>query len=200
MSFRSELKTILSYSKINLFNDWLNKNSGEILYSERNINSIYYDNNLFQMYFDSIEGTVPRKKIRVRNYNDSKQLQTLNNNLELKISSVEGRYKTVKKLTFFDLYNFSVNDSIYGVCKPVIYVSYKRTYFKVKGFRLTLDKNIEYRKVYHNQISNSYFLEKNNIIEIKHTNPNNQKVNEIFPFTFYRFSKYCRGIEILYKI
>ena len=62
MSFRTELKTILSYSKLNSFNNWLNKNSGEILYNERNINSIYYDNNVFQMYFDSIEGTVPRKK------------------------------------------------------------------------------------------------------------------------------------------
>jgi hypothetical protein len=46
------------------------------------------------MYDDSIEGLAPRKKIRVRNYpeksNDTFQLET-------KISSIEGRYKTAKK-------------------------------------------------------------------------------------------------------
>lgn len=200
MSFRSELKTILSYSKFNSFNRWLNKNDGEILYKERNINSIYFDNNDFKMYFDSIEGTVPRKKIRVRNYNKLPHFGTSNNNLELKISSVEGRYKTTKKLLFFDINNFSINDPNYGLCKPVICVSYKRTYYNVRGFRLTVDKNISYRKIYHRRISDSYFLEKNNIVEIKHSNPNNKMINETFPFSFYRFSKYCKGVETLYKI
>ena len=106
MSFRKELKTILSYTKINSFNNWLDDNNGELLFKERNINSIYYDNNNFKMYFDSIEGTVPRKKIRVRNYNDKLKFNTKENNLELKISSVEGRFKTSKKISSFDINNF----------------------------------------------------------------------------------------------
>ena len=200
MSFRKELKTILSYSKINSFNNWLNDNNGKLLFNERNINSIYYDNKNFKMYFDSIEGTVPRKKIRVRNYNDKLKFNSKDNNLELKISSVEGRFKTTKKIFSYDINNFPLSDNSYGLCKPVICVSYKRTYYNIKGFRLTVDKNIKYRKVYRGNIANSYYLEKNRIIEIKHTNLNNNLIHETFPFSFVRFSKYCRGIEILYKI
>ena len=200
MTFRTELKTVLSYSKLNAFNYWLNKNKAIILHSERNINSIYYDNNKFKMYFDSIEGIVPRKKIRIRNYNDLHQFEALNNNLELKISSIEGRYKTTKKLSFFDINNYSFFDTNYGLCEPVLCVSYKRTYYKVKEFRLTVDKDVKYRKIYHKQISDSYVLEKNNIVEIKHSNPNNEFINEIFPFTFNRFSKYCEAVKILYKL
>ena len=40
--------------------------SGKILYPERNINSVYFDNDNLSMYHDSIEGSVPRKKIRIR--------------------------------------------------------------------------------------------------------------------------------------
>ena len=85
MSFRKELKTILSYSKINSFNNWLNDNNGKLLFNERNINSIYYDNKNFKMYFDSIEGIVNRKKIRVRNYTEKPEFNKKNNNRELKI-------------------------------------------------------------------------------------------------------------------
>tara|TARA_Y100000389_G_scaffold181283_1_gene196749 strand:+ start:4339 stop:4941 length:603 start_codon:yes stop_codon:yes gene_type:complete len=200
MSFRKELKTILSYSKINSFNNWLNDNNGKLLFNERNINSIYYDNKNFKMYFDSIEGIVPRKKIRVRNYNEKPEFNKKNNNLELKISSVEGRFKTTKKLSSFNINNFNLSDNSYGLCNPVLCVSYKRTYYNVKGFRLTIDKDISYRKVYNGVIAKSNYFEKNNIIEIKHTNLNNNLINESFPFVFVRFSKYCRGIEILYKI
>ena len=45
------------------------------------------------MYTDSIEGLTPRKKIRVRNYPTT---QDANLYLEIKISSVEGRFKTRK--------------------------------------------------------------------------------------------------------
>ena len=43
------------------------------------------------MYIDSVEGTVPRKKIRVRNYPHDKNVFLY---LEMKISSADGRYKT----------------------------------------------------------------------------------------------------------
>ena len=45
------------------------------------------------MYNDSIEGLTPRKKIRVRNYPNTQDNKMY---LEIKISSVEGRFKTRK--------------------------------------------------------------------------------------------------------
>ena len=55
--------------------------------------NLYFENSNDEMYKDSIEGILPRKKIRVRNYPESKNLSFY---LEMKISSVEGRYKTSK--------------------------------------------------------------------------------------------------------
>ena len=45
------------------------------------------------MYRDSVEGSVPRKKIRIRNYPNT---DDKNYYLETKISSIEGRFKTRK--------------------------------------------------------------------------------------------------------
>ena len=60
------------------------------LYPERKIISLYYDNINNQMFKDSIEGVLPRKKIRIRFYpNDIKKKFSL----ETKISSFEGRFK-----------------------------------------------------------------------------------------------------------
>ena len=61
----------------------------------RKVKSIYFDNNLLELYKDSIEGSNPRKKIRIRNYPEHKN----NYLLEKKISSIEGRYKTSKKIS-----------------------------------------------------------------------------------------------------
>ena len=69
MSFRKELKSIVFENKINKLIKWINENNGKVLYPERNINSVYLDNRNLSMYFDSLEGTVPRKK------NSNKKLQ-----------------------------------------------------------------------------------------------------------------------------
>ena len=65
MSFRKELKSILIKSKSNLLEKWISENNGKILYPERNINSVYFDNDKLSMYHDSIEGSVPRKKLEL---------------------------------------------------------------------------------------------------------------------------------------
>ena len=49
------------------------------------------------MFVDSEEGTLPRKKIRIRSYKTADHAEQ-DSNLEVKISSVEGRYKTSKEL------------------------------------------------------------------------------------------------------
>ena len=199
MSFRKELKSIIFENKINKLTKWISDNNGKILYPERNINSVYLDNRNFSMYTDSLEGTVPRKKIRIRNYNNLPVFNKNNNRLELKISSVEGRFKTTKQSENINLSHFKINDINYGVCLPIICVSYKRIYYSVKNIRLTLDKKIIYRRIKFGKISNFCQNEPFNVIEIKYKNSSLDNSIKSFPFHFVRFSKYARAIELINK-
>ena len=90
MSFRKERKFRLSHSdflklKVSLF-----KKGMKELHDERVVSSLYFDTLGLFFYKASEEGTLPRRKFRVRWYNDDKAKLFI----EKKISSVEGRYKT----------------------------------------------------------------------------------------------------------
>ena len=135
MSFRVEEKLLINKHQITEFKSFLSKKKVEIPYPSRVIRSLYFENSKEEMYKDSIEGIVPRKKIRVRNYpnNQNKFLY-----LEMKISSIEGRYKTSKIInedTYKQLINTGIYDRQYGVCRPLIYVTYKREYYKISTIR-----------------------------------------------------------------
>ena len=143
MSFRVEEKAIVSNGNIHLLNNFLNKNDAKKIHEDRIIKSLYFDNKFFSMFQDSEEGIVPRKKIRLRNYSNSHIYL-----LEIKISSVEGRFKTSEKIMKeeFDLYQKKgILDRNYGICNPKVFVSYNRSYYKIFGRRITLDKNIRYQ-------------------------------------------------------
>jgi SPX domain protein involved in polyphosphate accumulation len=199
MSFRKELKSIVFKNKFDLLKKWISQNNGEILHPERNINSLYLDNKNLSMYKDSVEGTVPRKKIRIRNYNNYPVFDLKNNRLELKISSAEGRYKKTKPTGNINLFNFKINDIAYGSCFPVICVTYKRIYYSVKKIRLTIDRNIVYRRVKFGKISSFLQVEPYSVIEIKYQNFELDNLIKSFPFHFVRFSKYSRAIEFKNK-
>ena len=199
MSFRKELKSIVFKNKFDLLKKWISQNNGEILHPERNINSLYLDNKNLSMYKDSVEGTVPRKKIRIRNYNNYPVFDLKNNRLELKISSAEGRYKKTKPTGNINLFNFKINDIAYGLCFPVICVTYKRIYYSVKKIRLTIDRNIVYRRVKFGKISSFLQVEPYSVIEIKYQNFELDNLIKSFPFHFVRFSKYSRAIEFKNK-
>ena len=67
MSFRKEEKLKIPPNNIFLLKKMIINNEGKNLYPSRTINSIYFDNQKLSMYTQSIEGVVPRKKIRIRN-------------------------------------------------------------------------------------------------------------------------------------
>ena len=164
----------------------------KIPYPSRIINSLYFENFKEEMYKDSIEGIVPRKKIRVRNYpnNQNKFLY-----LEMKISSIEGRYKTSKIIdedTYKQLINTGIYDRQYGVCQPLIYVTYKREYYKINDVRISIDENINYSLFSGRKIG----TDDNLIIELKTSfNKDRDDLINNFPFQRTRFSKYCNGFE-----
>ncbi len=201
MSFRLEEK--ISYKNFDVFEfkKWLIYNNAKSLFPSRVINSIYFDNN-FKMYDDSVEGTVPRKKIRVRTYSTNNFFSSQKNfKKEIKHTYYNYRSKKTNKFVF-DKNNFFVGiyDQDYGNCKPILNVVYQRSYFKIFNIRLTLDENITYRKINNRSLSNISMRDKEYVVELKTGNINNiDFLKEMFPIPRTRFSKYCRGIEILYN-
>ena len=194
MSFRIEEKLYITSEHILDFKEFLTKRSAKQLYKPRLIKSLYFDDLNFNMYNDSIEGGVPRKKIRIREYpsGDDKNFY-----LEIKISSVEGRFKTRtivdnKKVNYYK--KAGVFDSQYGTCLPNFYVSYEREYSIVDDVRISIDKNL----VYESYRTNNVYNDSNSIVEIKTSIKKNlDDLIELFPFQRMRFSKYCFAADSL---
>ncbi len=193
MSFRIENKYKIQANKLSNLYEWIHKNNGIRLFPKRNILSIYFDNSNLSLYNDSIEGVVPRKKIRLRTYNNS-NTSNQNYNLEIKINSVEGRFKTSEKIKeHVKLLKRGYYDNRYGLCYPIVQVKYLREYFKVFGIRITLDTHISFKSF--NQIGNYLDYEKI-ILEAKTQNTMiSNYIDEKFFFEKIRFSKYCDAID-----
>ena len=108
MSFRKETKFRLSESdQLRIKNDLI-LDGMEVLYPSRTINSTYFDTNDLSMFWDSEEGVLPRKKVRVRWYENDIKLTK-----EVKISSIEGRFKYTKKLKM--KYLTAISKEIFGI-------------------------------------------------------------------------------------
>ncbi len=190
MSFRIENKYIINTSKILAFKNWLNEKNFQIKFPKRKITSIYLDNKNLISYNESIEGIVPRKKIRIRYYGQ------INKNteyyLEEKISSVEGRFKKTKKINHEkkkEILRYGFTDRIYGNCKFKKIITYDRSYFYYDKYRLTFDENIKFK----NSLNSMIWQKINkNVFEIKtNINISENKLNHFIPFEKIRFSKYC---------
>ena len=124
MSFRIENKYLINNQNHEDFYKFLSNCSAEVLYPRRKISSIYFDNLELQSYRDSVEGLVPRKKIRIRCYPNINETYQ-KDNLEIKINSVEGRYKEIKKNINTEYYfNHGYFDAQYGLCLPIIKIQY----------------------------------------------------------------------------
>ena len=191
MSFRIEEKLMISKNSLIDFKSFIFEKKAKLLYPKRIINSLYFDNEKYQMYDDSIEGLVPRKKIRIRHYPNEKKVLYL----ELKISSEEGRFKKrkiIEEKEFYQLKRDGIFDEQYGFCKPVLFVNYEREYFLVDDVRISIDTDITYTSYIGSHLGN----DSNCAVELKANYKKNKNtlLNQ-FPFQRTRFSKYCNGIE-----
>ena len=192
MSFRKEKKYRLSHSDLFLLKQKLVKKGLKILYPPRIIFSKYLDTNNLQMFSDSEEGVLPRKKIRIRWYDKNNE-----KNLETKISSIEGRFKSSKK--YIDDHNNDnelMFDSLYGKIYPSALIKYSREYYYLKQLRITIDTKIHYADTRHNLMTSAYDNE--DVLELKTNHEtSNDYIEKIIPYPTSRFSKYCRGISFL---
>ena len=196
MSFRKEEKLHIHKSQLLNLLDWIYKNGGYRLYETRTVSSTYLENDSMQMFKDSEEGSVPRKKIRVRSYT-KKEHKIDQSSLEIKTSSIEGRFKTVDK--DFDLKKIMTNgffDRNYGICKPIVRVNYQREYYKIHNVRLTIDRHIEYIKLNSRESVIYKKYDPDIIVEIKAENfVPIEYLFKKFQFNRIRFSKYSRAIN-----
>ena len=69
---------------------------------------------------------------------------------------------------------------------------------RVFNTRFTLDEDIEYKKLKNGKLSNFSIKDKNFVVEIKSNKINSTDYfKDILPLPRSRFSKYCRGIELI---
>ena len=190
MSFRKERKYKLTIYEFNILKDLLTKKGMQKLHEPRKINSLYYDNEYNEMFYHSEEGVLPRKKIRIRWYNTN-----FKSNLETKISSIEGRFKTTKPVSVESIIDFPkhIVDQIYGGLTPSILVSYVREYFIVNNMRLTFDSYIKYTNF--RDFSKRVYEDPEKVMEIKvDIDTSDDFIETLIPYATVRFSKYSRGI------
>jgi len=190
MSFRKEKKFRLTcYDYESLKNELLLKGMTQ-LFAKREINSLYYDDENHSMYHDSEEGLLPRRKVRIRWYDDIKKASN-----EVKISSFEGRFKT-SSLAHAESENSlpqSLFDPHYGVIIPSLLVSYMREYFTFESMRITFDSDIKYFN--YRLAQNIQFLDKECVMEIKvGIDVPDDYIERLIPHSTSRFSKYSRGL------
>jgi hypothetical protein len=147
------------------------------------------------MFNDSEEGLLPRKKVRIRWYNDNKLFI-----LENKTSSIEGRFKVTSKLenhnSESELRTKNRMDAQYGHIQPTLKVSYKRSYYVFNKMRITFDKDICYQNLKY--ADKRKYHDPERVIEIKTpADCPDDFVEKLIPFPTARFSKYSRGILFL---
>ena len=195
MSFRKEYKFKTSYWEQSCLKRKFLDLGMARLHPKRTINSIYFDNKCLQSFWDSEEGVLPRRKIRLRFYNEESQKFML----ETKISSVEGRYKISKiinKKRIKDINYDGIVDNCYGLTSPVLRVTYQREYYSFSNFRITFDENIMYRT--EQGICHVDTVDPFNVIEVKcGIDTSDDAIDFLFDTPRKRFSKYSRGITFL---
>ena len=191
MSFRKEKKYKLTKSEyFNLYKELLSQGMST-LHNERQINSCYFDNKSFDMFHQSEEGVLPRKKIRVRWYENKPIYKK-----EIKTSSIEGRFKTVSETKIkskSDLLESVFYDSNYGNVYPVSIVSYKRGYYSLNNMRITFDSNIFYYDVSGNLSFRK--IDPEFVVEVKvPLSLDDDFIESFLPIPTSRFSKYARSV------
>ena len=214
---RREIKIPIHKNNYFNFKSWidLTKNCYHE-YSDRNVNSIYFDTENFQSAQDNLAGISERKKYRVRWYNDDvknliHEIKIKKNNLGKKISlKSKSDLKDIK--IFFshtnnlfkneNARNFKENINHFDL-KPIMKISYVRSYYIFKNqIRITFDRNLKYHLFSNDRKINEKFLDNMCVIEFKYSENNNILAQEILQnsnFVPKRFSKYLRSLYLAGK-
>tara|TARA_Y200000002_G_scaffold254312_1_gene210852 strand:- start:914 stop:1513 length:600 start_codon:yes stop_codon:yes gene_type:complete len=193
---RNEIKFFYVNS---MYHNIILKNNFKKQFNDRIVNSIYFDSSDYQDYHESIDGTVPRKKIRLRWYDNDFNLRS-KNYVEIKKTLDNSKDKLVKTLSKEINYNNKLKNyfnSIYNYRKIVtVLVSYKRSYFADNfGNRVTIDRSLKYFKLNEDFKIIGKYSSKKNILELKiNTDLDYSKFTNYYTGNIVRFSKYCNAV------
>tara|TARA_B100000886_G_C20264196_1_gene424211 strand:- start:166 stop:765 length:600 start_codon:yes stop_codon:yes gene_type:complete len=189
------------------------------VYKERTVNSIYFDSFNYDLYNQSINGDLKRKKIRIRWYENESKIFSF---LEIKQKEGEKGFKSrydllpiisdqnisrefLKNLLYKS--NIKNKDLLITFDKysPKLICSYKRKYFisSNQKIRLTIDYKISYSNFFYESSISSInkIYDSKIVIEYKYDYflASEFFISEnILNLRRTRFSKYSNGIEILY--
>ena len=192
MSYRKEIKYKLSFVNLQVLKALLIGDGMKIIYPKRKVKSCYFDTFNLDLFRESQEGILPRYKFRIRSYDDKNVFYQ-----EMKISSIEGRFKTSKKISKEKAMQYLKNGYIfkgYGKIMPSLEISYLREYYIYKKCRLTFDYEITYlNKLFINQFKS---FDELTVMELKTSiDQDNSFLDGLFSFQSSSFSKYVRGIS-----
>lgn len=189
MSFRKERKFRLTSGDSNLLLSDLLNDGMTTLYPDRRIISQYFDTPDLRCFEESEEGVLPRRKYRIRWYDGNKN----DLSFEMKVSSVEGRYKETHPLSaskFDEAFQQGLTSTDYGILYPSVEVQYTRSYYSYKNLRITFDREIEY--IFDDNSSRYFDFEQ--VVEVKFpVHISEDYLERLFRFPTARFSKYCRA-------
>lgn len=199
---------------------FLNPNMFKEIYSKRFINNIYFDTIGLKYFYDNIDGSMNRLKVRLRWY--GRLFGKVGNpQLEFKIKEgLSGKKETYRVKPFlFEkglisekiLEHIMTSNLRNGVIEklsylePIIINRYQRKYFisSNKRYRITLDYNQSYCAFKGNQnlIPHTNSNELSSILELKYSIRDEDNIDQItnsFPFRLTKSSKYVNAIKELF--
>ena len=175
-------------------------------FPQRIVNSIYFDNDIYQDVWDNINGFGNRKKIRLRWYDDIKdskvfieEKKKINFITKKNVQKI-GVFKNFENLmSFVDSYEFKKIDAMLNKkinLKKTLLIRYQRNYYELpnKKLRVTIDKDLTIFKKYPSQ----FIKIDKNIVEFKYDVKNSNYVNSFIKNNFLnnrnqKFSKYVNS-------
>lgn len=154
------------------------------IFSERKVNSFYFDTVNYKDVWDNINGYSDRKKIRLRWYDDLKNSEVFIEKKEKKNFITHKEVSKIGNFGNFDLLNKFITSQDFkkyelkysnNNLKKTILVEYKRNYYELpnKKLRVTVDNNI---KIFYNYPLGFINLDKT-IVELKYDLKNSSYVN-----------------------
>ena len=191
----------------------------EIFY-ERNVNNIYFDTLGMNHYYDNIEGTTERLKIRIRWYGDlfgniqkpvleykiKKGLLGKKKSYSLNPFILDNKFNKQQIITSINnkIIPQLIKDEVVSL-NPVLLNCYTRNYFLSadKNFRITIDHHLNYYGIGYteNTFCNRYVDHKTIVLELKYDSSlenDAKEVGNLLPFALTKSSKYLQGLDRIF--
>jgi hypothetical protein len=190
-------------------------------YPPRYINSLYLDTIELENYYDNVQGSAERRKMRVRWYGELRG-RIKNPILEIKIKNGLVGKKLSFSLDDFDFTPTFNDHTLYSLfdkklvpeiiryelktMNAVLLNRYYRHYYVSRdgAYRVTIDNNLSFYRINCtclNQLAHRQLNCRELVVELKYGENDelfSDRVSGFFPFRMTRSSKYVQGIERVY--